>query len=208
VILLALIPHVRPQLLDVLWTKNEDTQRGFTEFGGVHGVTHGGFIPTGETAMFLLAGDDLAERFAMMQLFSGDGLLSRQNVVQLLPVSSGESPLSGVLAISREYLNRFTAGIASKPNFNSEFPARLLSTRLEWKDLVLPASTLDQLGEIKHWIFHGEKLLNDWGMSDKLNPGFTSLFYGPPGTGKTLSASLLGKHCACDVYRIDLNMIF
>ena len=41
----------------------------------------------------------------------------------------------------------------------------------------------------------------------KLRPGFTSLFYGPPGTGKTLSACLLGKHCGCDVYKVDLSMV-
>ena len=56
VVLLALIPHVRPQLLDVLWSRNDVTQRGFTEFGGMQGSSHGGFIPTGETAVFLLAG--------------------------------------------------------------------------------------------------------------------------------------------------------
>src|SRR3974390_2354534 len=49
VLLLALVPLVRPQLLDVLWSRNDATNRGFTEFGGVHGATHGGFIPTGET---------------------------------------------------------------------------------------------------------------------------------------------------------------
>jgi len=59
VLLLALIPLVRPQLLDVLWSRNEATDRGFTEFGGVHGATHGGFIPTGETAAFILAGANL-----------------------------------------------------------------------------------------------------------------------------------------------------
>jgi len=201
------MPHIRPQLLDVLWAKNEVTQRGFTEFGGVHGVTHGGFIPTGETAAFLLAGDDLDARFRMTQLFNGDQFLSRNHVVQLSPVSTGESQLSGVLTISREYLNRFTTGVESKPNFNMEFPARLIETELEWKDLVLPSATLDHLNEINQWVVHGEKLLKDWGMNQKLRPGFTSLFYGSPGTGKTLSACLLGKHCGCDVYRVDLSLI-
>ena len=207
VTLLALMPHIRPQLLDVLWAKNEVTQRGFTEFGGVHGVRHGGFIPTGETAAFLLAGDDLDARFRMTQLFNGDQFLSRNHVVQLSPVSTGESQLSGVLTISREYLNRFTTGVESKPNFNMEFPARLIETELEWKDLVLPSATLDHLNEINQWVVHGEKLLKDWGMNQKLRPGFTSLFYGSPGTGKTLSACLLGKHCGCDVYRVDLSLI-
>jgi hypothetical protein len=207
VVLLALIPHVRPQLLDVLWAKNELTQRGFTEFGGAHGSTHGGFIPTGETAVFLLAGDDLVARFRMEQLFERDHFLARHHVVELSPVSTGESQLSGVLTISREFLNLFTTGIEGKPKFNTEFPARLVETHFEWKDLVLPSSTIDQLNEISYWISHGETLLKDWEMERKLHPGFTSLFCGAPGTGKTLSACLVGKYCGCEVYRVDLSMI-
>jgi ATPase family associated with various cellular activities (AAA) len=207
IILLALIPHVRPQLLDVLWTRNEATQRGFTEFGGVQGTSHGGFLPTGETAVFLLAGDDLAARFETTRLFESDQFLARHNVLHLSPVAAGESQLSGVLTLSRELLYRFTTGVERKPSFNSDFPARLIRTELSWSDLVLPAATLDQLEEIKSWVLHGRTLLDDWGMRHKLRPGFTSLFHGPPGTGKTLSACLLGKHCGCDVYKVDLSMI-
>ena len=152
IILLALIPHVRPQLLDVLWTRNEATQRGFTEFGGVQGTSHGGFLPTGETAAFLLAGDDLAARFETVRLFESDQFLACQNVLHLSPVAAGESQLSGVLTLSRELLYRFTSGLERKPSFNSEFPARLIRTELEWSDLVLPASTLEQLEEIKNWV--------------------------------------------------------
>ena len=207
VVLLALIPLIRPQLLDVLWSKNEATDRGFTEFGGVQGTTHGGFIPTGETAAFVLAGDDLAARFELTRLFENDHAFARHNILHLSSVNAGESLLSGAIIISREHRHLFTTGIECKPNFNSEFPARLIETQLGWDYLVLPESTLEQLDEIKHWILHGQQLLTDWGMGRKLQPGFTSLFYGPPGTGKTLSACLLGQHCGCDVYKIDLSMI-
>lgn len=207
VVLLALIPFIRPQLLDVLWAKNEATERGFTEFGGLHGATHGGFIPTGETAAFILAGDDLATRFELTRIFEGDHFFARHNILHVSPVNASESILSGAITISREYRHLFTSGIQSKPHFNSAFPARLIETQLDWSNLVLPLSTLEQLDEIKHWILYGQRLLNDWEMDKKLQPGFTSLFYGPPGTGKTLSACLLGKHCGCDVYKIDLSMI-
>jgi hypothetical protein len=207
VILLALIPHIRPQLLDVLWCRNEATGRGFTEFGGVHGTTHGGFVPTGETAAFILAGDDLATRFELARLFEGDHFFSRHNVLHLSSVDPAESLLSGALIISSEYRHRFTTGLERKPNFNIDFPARRIETELTWDHLVLPEATLSQLDEIKHWILHGQRLLKDWEMGQKLHPGFTSLFYGPPGTGKTLSACLLGRHCGCDVYKIDLSMI-
>jgi len=207
VILMALVPHIRPQLFDLLWVKNEATGRGFTEFGGLHSSTHGGFIPTGETAAFILTGDNLADRFALTRMFEGDHFFARHDILSLSSVSTNEPFLSGALAVSREVLHWLTTGTARKPNFNSDFPARLIETQLHWDNLILPFSTLEQLDEIKHWTLHGEKLLHDWEMSQKLRPGFISLFYGPPGTGKTLSACLLGKHCGCDVYKIDLSMI-
>jgi hypothetical protein len=208
VIVLALIPHIRPQLLDVLWVRNDDTQRGFTEFGGIQSTSNGGFVPTGETAAFLLAGDDLAARFELMRLFDSDQLLVSKNVVHLGPLAGGAEPrLSGALVVSREFLHRVTTGVERKPTFSTEFPARLIHTELNWSELVLPASTLEQLEEIKRWVLYGDVLLGEWGMRHKLYPGFTCLFHGPPGTGKTLSACLLGKHCGCDVYKVDLSMI-
>ncbi len=207
VLLLALIPHIRPQLLDVLWSKNDATDRGFSEFGGLQGSTHGGFIPTGETAAFLVTGDDLAARFQLTELFAGDHFFARHKILSLNPVAGGEPFLSGAIAISRESLYNLTTGIEHKPTFSSEFPARRIVTELSWDELVLPNSTLEQLEEIKQWILYGQTLLQDWGMNQKLQPGFTSLFYGAPGTGKTFSACLLGKHCDCDVYKIDLSAI-
>jgi ATPase family associated with various cellular activities (AAA) len=205
ILLLALIPHIRPQLLDVLRTPNEATQRGFSEFGGLQASAHGGFLPTGETAAFLLAGDDLARRFEVMRLF-GDAM-ARDDLVQLVPTSAGEPVLSGAIQPTRETLDWVTLGAERKPAFDAEFPARRIETALDWGDLVLPPETLEQLDEIRHWLVHGETLLTDWQLDRKLAPGFTSLFHGPPGTGKTLAACLLGKHCAADVYKIDLSMI-
>jgi hypothetical protein len=208
VILLALIPHIRPQLLDVLLVRSDITGRGCTEFGGVQTTGgHGGFLPTGETAAFLLAGDDLAMRFQMMRLFDGEELLSREHVLALAPLSPVEPALGGVLVLTRESLHRFTTGVERKPTFCAEFPARLVHTELSWNDLVLQSSTRDQLDEIKSWVLHGSVLLDDWGMRHKLRPGFTVLFHGAPGTGKTLSACLIGKHAGCDVYKVDLSLI-
>ena len=142
VLLLALIPHIRPQILDVLWSKNETTDRGFTEFGGLRGSMHSGFIPTGETALFILAGDDLAARFDLTRLFEGDHFFSRHNILHLSPVPTGEPFLSGALTISREYLQWFTTAVERKPNFNNEFPARLIETQFDWDNLVLPYFTI------------------------------------------------------------------
>jgi hypothetical protein len=207
VVLLALIPHIRPQLLDVLWSRNDATQRGFTEFGGLHGAHHSGFIPTGETALYILAGDDLATRFRLMHLFEGDHFFARHNILALSPIPGAEALLAGALTLNSEYRQRFTTGLADKPAFNVDFPARRIETQLAWNSLILPQATLEQIEEIKNWILHSHRLLHEWEMAQKLRPGFVCLFHGPPGTGKTLSACLLGKHCGCDVYKIDLSMI-
>ena len=39
--------------------KNKDFDRQYTEFGGWKGRSHRGFLPTGETASFIIAGEDI-----------------------------------------------------------------------------------------------------------------------------------------------------
>jgi len=207
ILILTLTPYIRPQLFDVLLTKNGDTQRGFTEFGGHLGNQHGGLLPTVETALFLFAGDDLEQRFQLTATLSRDSRLVRQGIIHINETSPNEPWPSSALQLERALVEHLTSGNHYRPEFGVEFPARCIQTRLDWDHLILPHSTLEQLDEIRHWILYGDKLLDDWGMRDKLSPGFTSLFYGAPGTGKTLSACLLGKYCQCDVYKVDLSMM-
>lgn len=205
--LLALTPHIKPKLLDVFFMQNKETGRGFTEFGGVRGKSHGGFIPTGETAMFVLAGDDLAMRHTMISLFDADHYLAKHRLLNIEPAAPGEPFLSGILSISREIIDMLTLGALRKPDLSSEFPAKHITTQMSWDDLVLNERTLAQLDEIKGWMQHGRTLLEDWGFARKFRKGYRCLFYGPPGTGKTLTASLLGKQFNRDVYRIDLSLV-
>ena len=207
ILILAAVPHLRPELLDVFIQKNKTTQQIYTEFGGKIGQDHSGFLPTGETLMFILAGNDLARRFELLRPFEGDHLFARQHLLWLDEVSEGEPFLNGKLQISREALDLFTTGEVRKPTFSSEFPARLLTTNLEWEDLVLNASLRKQIEEIEIWLEYKDTLLNKWGMGKILKPGYKALFYGPPGTGKSMTASLLGKRTGLDVYRIDLSQM-
>lgn len=207
VLLLAVAPHVQPQLLDVFFVKNADYDRGFTEFGGLKGQNHGGFIPTGETAAFILAANDFETRFKLLNIFSEDHVFKKFSILSLLTPPPNEPYLSGVLNLSSEYLNYFTIGVSHKPDFSATFPAKRIFTNRGWEELVLEEHILDEVMEICDWIEHGPTLLNDWGMNGKIKPGFRSLFYGPPGTGKTLTATLIGKQAALDVYRIDLSMV-
>jgi SpoVK/Ycf46/Vps4 family AAA+-type ATPase len=136
-----------------------------------------------------------------------DHLFARQGVLYLEDVPPGEPKMSGKLILEKDYVDLFTTGRVSKPRLSSDFPAQLIETGLEWKDLILNEKTASQIQEIEIWLKHNSKLLNDWGMKDRIKPGFRVLFSGPPGTGKTMTASLLGKYTNRDVFHIDLSLV-
>ncbi len=207
VLMLALLPHIYPQLLDVFFSRNGSTERGRTEFGGLKGTAHSGFLPTGETALFLLAGNDLGRRFRLQQLFNTDHIFRLHNILHLSAAPANEPFFCGQLLINDEYVDFFTGGKLRKPTFSMDFPAKKINTTLDWDDLVLDGYTMQHLNEIKIWLEHGGKLMNEWEMKNRLKPGYKALFHGPPGTGKTLTAGLFGKLADTDVYRIDLSMV-
>jgi len=204
---MALIPHIQPQILDIFFTKNNQYERGYTEFGGIKGNYFGGFIPTGETAMFLLAANDLGKRRKYMKLFEEEHCFARKHILWLENPHSSEPFLSGVLTLSDDIVDMINSGEVRKPKFNKDFPANRISTRMEWTDLILESDTKEQLNEIKAWIRYGNRLLYEWGFEKRIKPGYKSLFYGPSGTGKTLTATLIGKETKKEVYCIDLSMI-
>jgi hypothetical protein len=207
VLMLALAPQLRPQALDLMFVRNKNLDRGFTEFGGCKGRTHGGFLPTLETAAFVLAGDDLARRLQVLRLFDEDAVLRRTGLLRTELDAAGEPPLSAALQATPELLARATLGGAHVPDFGPGFPARRITTPLHWDDLVLAPEVLDEVLAIRTWATHGAELLQDWGLARAVKPGWRSLFHGPPGTGKTLTATLLGQAVGAEVYRIDLSMV-
>ncbi|WP_373524356.1 ATP-binding protein [Aquiflexum sp.] len=207
VLILSLIPHIRPSILDILHLKNENFDIPFTEFGGWKAERHKGFLPTGETAIFLLAGTDLSKRFSLMRLFDKDHFLVREKIIYLDRSVPGEPMLSGSLQINREYLSLLTTGEVYQPDFDMDFPAKRITTQQDWDDLVLSSPVTEGISEIKNWLRFGKELKINFKFGKKIKSGFKVLFTGPPGTGKTLTASLLGKSCEMDVYRVDLSMV-
>ena len=207
VLILSLIPHVKPSLLDLLHMKNELYDIPFTEFGGVKYEKHKGYLPTGETAIFLLAGNNLKKRFELIRLFKSDHFFQRDGILLLEGFAPNEPLLNGLLTISKEYLSLCTTGENFKPDFSQNFPAKRIYTEQDWEDLVVADHVMQGLEEIKDYIVNGKKLKQEFHFGKKIRPGFKVLFTGPPGTGKTLTASLLGKHYNMDVYRIDLSMV-
>lgn len=207
VLILALIPHIQPQILDIFFTRNNQYDRGYTEFGGIKGNYFGGFIPTGETAMFILAANDLHLRKKHTGIFEQDHCFAREHILWLENPHSSEPFLSGALILSDDIVDVLCTGKLRKPKFHTGFPASRISTKLEWKDLILERITKEHINEIRAWVTHGDDLLYKWGLHKRIKPGYKSLFFGPPGTGKTLTATLIGKETNRDVYRIDLSMV-
>ena len=207
IIMLALMPHVCPQALDIFFVQNKDFDRQYTEFGGWKGLSHGGFLPTGETASFIIAGEDVEKRKAVVRLFQRDHWFYTRNTLRLDGAGEGEPLLSGQLRVSEEFLSRVLLGTDFKPDYSTGFPAKRITTPLDWEDMVLAYDTQEALEEINTWIASHKVIMEDWGLERFLKPGYRALFYGPPGTGKTLAATLLGKKNGMDVYRVDLSMI-
>lgn len=207
IVMLALMPHICPQALDIFFVQNKNFDRQYTEFGGWKGLSHGGFLPTGETASFIVAGEDIEKKKVVIRMFQRDYWLYTCDILRLEGAGEGEPFLSGQLRPSDEFLSRVLLDREYKPYYSTGFPAKRITTALEWDDMILDYNTQEALEEINTWIGHQHAIMEDWGLKRFLKPGYRALFYGPPGTGKTLAATLLGKKNNMDVYRVDLSMI-
>lgn len=204
---LVISPVVSPAYLDALINECVPKSGDFPQIGGRRGKNFRGFIPTFETAVFLLGGHDMANRMEIERWLLNDCALIKDHIVQLEDVEIYEPIGSAVLFVDEEIRQLIISSKQTVPRFSSRFPAKHIETNLSWDDLVLSESTRSQISEIELWINHSEKLLNDFKMKHYIQPGYSVLFYGPPGTGKTLTATLLGKYTNRDVFKIDLSTI-
>ncbi len=206
-ILIGLVPHLRPSVFDIFFTKNAKFDRYYAEFGGLKGEKYSGFIPTGETAAFIIAGSDLHKRFQLQRCFEEQHLLYKNNILSLGFTNNYEPIWSGELIMSKEFLTHVTLNEPYKPRFSPSFPAQLLSTKLDWSDAVFDPYVLQEVSQIQSWIEHEQNIMEEWKLKKYLKKGYRSLFYGPPGTGKSMTAALLGKSHNMEVYRIDLSSV-
>lgn len=206
VLLLGLMPHISPESLDLFFIQNKNIEKPFTEFGGWKGTSHSGFLPTGETAAFLLTLNN-PNRQNVTAIFAKDHWFYKNNVLRLQGQGEGEPFLSGRLCISDEILDRIYNEVAYHPDYNYEFPAKRIETRLNWEDLVIDESLRDDIYDISKWIRNEQEIRSQLNFDWFLKPGYRVLLQGPPGTGKTLTACLMGKIYGRDVYRVDLSMI-
>jgi AAA+ superfamily predicted ATPase len=207
ILLLAMVPHVLPSFFDDIIKKIHPDGGEIPEFGGVREGNHRGMLPTGETVQYILAKNDLNQRLEIQQLFSQDHWFFKENILFLEEVKEGEPFMSGRLILSKEVVHLLSFGEQIKPKYGVNFPAREVTTAMNWDDLVVDETVHNQIDQIKLWIKHQSTLLEEWGMAKTVLPGYRTLFYGPSGTGKTLTATLLGNEFNRPVFRIDLSQV-
>ncbi len=205
VLILALIPYIKPNCLDVFLIKNQNLNCDFSEFGGIKDPSQFGFLPTLETACFILGGHDLKARFRFLSLINGDHILYKRGILAV--DTEQEFGIHQKLKVSAEYLGLFTIGKRELPQYSTKFPAKEIKTDMEWKHLIVEDKVAEDLTEIKEWLIHSDRILKDWNLEKNLKAGYRSLFYGSPGTGKTLAATLLGKETKRPVFRVDLSLV-
>ena len=152
-VLLALSPHTHPDLFSDLIRVHLPKGGEFPEFGGVKGTNYRGIIPTGETALFVLAGMDIDRRLLCGNLLKGVGndspnsngtphraTVFQESIVTLEPVRDSEPEMSGRLMMAPERIPELLTGSPWRPQFGLNFPAARLESKMEWTDIVLPAS--------------------------------------------------------------------
>ncbi len=204
---LSMAPHLDPEVLDVFLIKNQITDRGFTEFGGVSNENYKGFLPNGQTLCFIVTVNQPEMRIELMDLLGKKHILYRENVLRLAETEDNLPWLSGQLILGKDWFNYFLTGEEQQIEYSVSFPAQKITTVLAWDDLVLDDLAVGQVREITAWIKYNKTLMEGWELGKKMKPGYRALFYGLPGTGKTLTATLIGKFTGFDVYRIDLPKI-
>ena len=206
-VMLALAPQLRPGFFESVVLEALPGGGDLPELGGIKGTGTRAMLPTGETALFLLAGTDVATRLEAAELFREEHHFHRASILWIEPVREGEPPMSGRLILSTEWAEKLLTGREATPRFGLDFPARRVTTEMTWEDAVLHPRTRKQVADIGTWLAHRDALLGDKNLGRRLKPGYRVLFYGPSGTGKTMTAALLGAEHGKDVYRVDLSQV-
>jgi hypothetical protein len=206
ILVLSLSPYLKPELSNRFLSVKNQLEMIPSEIGGFLGKAYRGFIPTIQTALYLLVGRQ-GNVLDWLYLFNPEEKLSAFHLISLHLAQPDEPFTSQLLNPSKEVMDCLINGKALEPHYSPDFPAQKISTSLEWDDLVLNKETLDQVEDVLDWVRFEKQLLSNKDYARKTMPGYRALFAGPPGTGKTLTASLIGKATGRETYKIDLSMI-
>lgn len=204
VLALALSVHVAPHLLGVLLATESYLGGVISLLGGYRSTQYGRFIPTFQTAFFLLGGASTQVRVAYNYLLEPSHVFFKKGI---LKYPSEDIVTDSFLELTPEYQSLLVHSQAYEPQYSARFPAQKISTSLTWDDLVLGKDALEEVKEIEYWVAHQDEIMDEWQLNRHLHKGYKAVFYGASGTGKTLTTTLLGKTTGLPVYRTDTSAL-
>ena len=206
-IVIGLALYFKPRIFDPLLKAAKDYNYTETRLGGIIGTAQTPFVPTGETAIFLLTNGSVEERMLVLNCLNQEHWLFEKGILLFEYKEPGLPITFQPFSLSSDYMEIFSKGVATKPNYSSQFPASLVKTNMEWSDLVVSKELIKEIRDIELWLEYEERLFGEMGLGRKIKEGYKVVFYGPSGTGKTLVAGLIGKKYDRDVFRIDLSQL-
>lgn len=206
-ITLCLIPIVQSDLLDNFIKQEFGIEGDFPLAGGIRGNQHRGILPTGETWMYCVCGNDADKRIAFIQ--SVPQYLSHDTALLNIEASlPGEPFLSGRLAFSNYFRRHFQQdSIVYEQRFSNLMLGGFIESQLSLDDLVLTESVKRSLEEIRHWQYFHDHTNGDIPFTKRIKQGLKVFFFGKPGTGKTQTAAIIANELNKKIYRIDLAQI-
>ncbi|MFN6944056.1 MAG: ATP-binding protein [Cytophagaceae bacterium] len=206
-LLLTYTAQFKPGILDVFLLPNKETRMRTREYGGVVDNTDGKFVPTLQTLIFLLAGQNDTKAGIYFQQIMGS-ILFKEQIIKRKSIKPGfDHPLHQVIELDLAYYNYLNTG--KKPHFeeSEDFPATLLTTSKTLEDLILKPATMEQLQGPMNFVKYYDTLFGDEENKRILRPGYVVMLYGPPGTGKTMTVSVIGKFLNVEVYAVNLARV-
>ena len=206
VLIMAVAAYVQPEIYDIFHAKNPITDIMYSEFGGLVQSDNRTFVPTFRTVAFLLNKNQGFPDMSMYR-FSDDTHMLWSMLILDITKKNTDSFLETPLRLTKSFRHKILMNTTYKPEYSSDFPAKLITTRLNWDDLIIAPHVQEEINEIKLWIENENALNKDSHLNRWLKPGYRALFYGPSGTGKTMTVSLIGKSTGRKVYRVDLSLI-
>lgn len=135
-LLIGMAPHLKPDFFDHVIEKKiqeytvEKKIEGNVDFpgiGGARGKNCRFFLPTGETALFIIAGNDFDRRLQAKQLFGAEHIFWDKKIIWLEDMQHGEPSMHGRLIISPDYVDLLTYGMHTSPQFSISFPAKKIA---------------------------------------------------------------------------------
>jgi ATPase family associated with various cellular activities (AAA) len=171
--------------------------------GGYFPENDSEFCPTVRTAIFLLAGKEMANRTKFSAAIHGKKRIFTCGLVHALPREKEAVFHKHEIQFNDQFMGTLLHDLS--PRYDSEygFPARLSEAKHRLKDVVKDEGVSYELFRLHRFITVMERV---WKMNEeekRTRENFIAIFTGEPGTGKSHTAEALGNEYGLPVYKVN-----